>query len=427
MGVKNNKRWIYISIPIFFLWFFGQIEKLGISVIQTDPEFLSDLGIANDNAKIGMLTFAFFVTYAVSNFFWGFFIDKYGTRLTAIVGVLIWSVTLILGGLSTTYFMFLMTRILLGIGEGMMIPVCGKFISNWFNRNEVGRAQSSWVSGNYTGPAVGAVFISAVIYFFGWQATFYILAALNIVVVLPMLMIMTRDNPADHPKIGKEELAYINEVDLSDTKGEPKKSFAQDFRYWITWFGMMMSSFLFFGLSIWLPTFLIQEKGFNAELMTAFTSMSWLFALTFVILCGFLADKTRRPSLLATILFISCAFLLIISISSSVAIISALAIGLAMGTMGGVFHLSNLFIVKYSTKETAGRAAGLMGFTNIFGGFASYAMGWIRDLSNGSFTPSLMVLVLFATFGFIAYLFTLKKENEEVGVINYQDKLSKSI
>lgn len=69
-----------------------------------------------------------------------------------------------------------------------------------------------------------------------------------------------------------------------------------------------------------------------------------------------------------------------------------------------------MFIVKLSTPETAGRAAGIMGFTNIMGGFSSYIMGWSRDLSGGSFGPSINMLIISAILGFIAYLFIVKNE-----------------
>lgn len=177
---------------------------------------------ANANAKIGFLTFIFMVAYAISNFFWGFFIDKFGARKTAIIGVSIWTVTMLLGGLSTTYGMFMVTRIVLGIGEGMMIPVCGKFIATWFNKNELGRAQSSWISGNYAGPAIGAVFISLIIATLSWHATFFILAALNLLLVIPMFIFLTRNEPENHPGISKQELEYIRQADSSAVKEEEK-------------------------------------------------------------------------------------------------------------------------------------------------------------------------------------------------------------
>ncbi len=412
--LKGQMRWIYIAVPIFFFWFFGQIDKLGISVIQTDPQFLQDLGLTGEdkNAKLGLLTLTFTVAYAFSNLFWGVIIDKLGARKTAVMGLCVWTMTMIMGGLSSSYEMFLVSRVILGIGEGMMIPVSGKFISNWFHQRELGRAQATWLTGNYLGPAIGAVMLSVIIATLHWQAAFYILAAFNFFMIIPMFLFLTRDKPEQHPGISKDELAHIRFTDPS-APTQVKQSFTQDYRYWIVWFGMLMSSFLFFGLSIWLPTYLVQGKGFAREAMTGITSLSWLFAMGFVILCGYFADKWKRPGLLATLLFGLCAILLTTAINAGSPLVAGLCLGLAMGTQGGVFHLSNLFIVKYSTRETAGRAAGLMGFTNILGGFSSYIMGWMRDSFQGDFGPSIMMLIVAALLGLIAYLFTLKKEAEE--------------
>ncbi|NRG47105.1 MFS transporter [Bacillus sp. CRN 9] len=417
--LKGNKRWLYIAVPIFFFWFFGQIDKLGISIIQTDAGFLNDLGLTGDdrNAKVGFITFIFTIAYAVSNLFWGVIIDKLGARKTAMLGLVIWTITMITAGLSTTYEMFVVSRIVLGLGEGMMIPVCGKFISTWFNHKELGKAQASWLSGNYLGPAIGAVMLSAIIASLHWQAAFFILAAFNILLVLPLFYFLSRDRPEEHKGISQTELSYIREKNPAEV-GKKKKSFAQDYRYWIVWFGMIISSFLFFGISIWLPTYLIEAKSFSREAMTSITSISWLFALGFVLLCGYLADKTNRPSLLATILFALTTVFLTAGILSPNAIVAGVCMGLAMGTQGGVFHLSNLFIVKFSTPETAGRAAGLMGFTNIFGGFSSYIMGWLRDVSNGDFGPSIIILIIAAGLGFSAYIFTLKREARELRINN---------
>ncbi|MEX3715363.1 MFS transporter [Cytobacillus horneckiae] len=417
--LKGNKRWLYIAVPIFFFWFFGQIDKLGISIIQTDAGFLNDLGLtgADRNAKVGFITFIFTIAYAVSNLFWGVIIDKLGARKTAMLGLVIWTITMITAGLSTTYEMFVVSRIVLGLGEGMMIPVCGKFISTWFNHKELGKAQASWLSGNYLGPAIGAVMLSAIIASLHWQAAFFILAAFNLLLVLPLFYFLSRDRPEEHKGISQTELSYIREENPAEV-GKKKKSFAQDYRYWIVWLGMIISSFLFFGISIWLPTYLIEAKSFSREAMTSITSISWLFALGFVLLCGYLADKTNRPSLLATILFALTTVFLTAGVMSPNAIVAGVCMGLAMGTQGGVFHLSNLFIVKFSTPETAGRAAGLMGFTNIFGGFSSYIMGWLRDVSNGDFGPSIIILIIAAGLGFSAYIFTLKREARELRINN---------
>ncbi|MFP7296231.1 MFS transporter [Neobacillus niacini] len=421
--LQGQKRWLYIAVPIFFFWFFGQIDKVGISVIQTDPGFLSDLGLTgpDKNAKIGLISFIFMISYSCSNIFWGIIIDKLGARKTAVLGLLVWTATMVMGGLSTSYEMFLISRIILGIGEGMMIPISGKFISNWFNKRELGRAQSSWITGNYLGPAVGAVILILVISTFHWQAAFFVLAGFNLFINIPMFLFLTRNTPEEHPRLSKEEIAYIREKDEAVDE-ETKPFFAKDFRYWIVWFGNLMSSFLFFGISIWLPTYLVDAKGFEREAMTGITSLSWLFALGFVLIGGFIVDKTKRPSIQATILFILTAAFLTIAVIAPNPIVAGVSMGLAMGSQGGMFHLTNLFIIKFSTSKTAGRAAGLMGFTNIMGGFSSYIMGWVRDLSGGDFGPSIIMLIVAAIMGFAAYLFMIKKEAAEYQLSNTSGK-----
>ncbi|MDQ7863473.1 hypothetical protein RCO48_28045 [Peribacillus frigoritolerans] len=69
---------VYCRSNFFSFGFFGQIDKVGISIIQTDPEFLHALGMtgADKNAKIGLLSFVFTIAYGVSNLFWGFIIDN---------------------------------------------------------------------------------------------------------------------------------------------------------------------------------------------------------------------------------------------------------------------------------------------------------------------------------------------------------------
>ncbi|KWW21129.1 hypothetical protein AS888_16095 [Peribacillus simplex] len=416
--LNGKKRWLYIAVPIFFFWFFGQIDKVGISIIQTDPEFLNALGMTGDdkNAKIGLLSFVFTIAYGVSNLFWGFIIDKLGARKTAIAGLFIWTLTMITSGLANSYEVFLISRIILGFGEGMMIPVSGKFISSWFHKRELGRAQSSWLTGNYLGPAIGAIILVLVISLLHWQAAFFMLAAFNLFINIPMFIFMTRNTPEEHPRLSKEELAFIRQQDEEDKNGEPSeaKNFAKDHRFWIVWFGMLVCSFLFFGISIWLPTYLIEAKGFEKEGMSSITSLSWLFALGFVLACGFLADKTRRPSLMASLLFAMTAIFLTVAVFIGNPILAGLCMGLAMGAQGGVFHLSNMLMVKYSTPETAGRAAGLLGFTNIMGGFSSYIMGWLRDLSGGDFSTSIAMLIFAALLGLAAYIFSIKREAAEL-------------
>jgi sugar phosphate permease len=155
----------------------------------------------------------------VSKHFSGFLIDKLGARKAAIAGLSVWTLTMISSGLTTSYEIFLVSRIILGFGEGMMIPVYGKFISTWFNKCALGRAQASWLTGNYLGPAIGAVGLVLIISTLHWQAAFFMLAAFNLLINIPMFIFLARNTPEEHPRVSKEELAFIRHSD-DDEKEE---------------------------------------------------------------------------------------------------------------------------------------------------------------------------------------------------------------
>ena len=37
---RNRARWLYILIPVMVFWLVASIDKLGVSIIVTNPSFL---------------------------------------------------------------------------------------------------------------------------------------------------------------------------------------------------------------------------------------------------------------------------------------------------------------------------------------------------------------------------------------------------
>ncbi|MFC7395165.1 MFS transporter [Scopulibacillus cellulosilyticus] len=404
---RSRARWLYIAPPIFFFWVFGQMDKLGISVIITNHKFLQDLGLLGETAKIGFLMTGFLVFYGFANIAWGFIVDRIGPRKTAIIGTIIWGFTMILGGLSSSYGLFMVSRMILGIGEAVLFPVCNKLISNWFPPKEFGRAQSSWIIGDYLGPAIGIPIIIFAISLGGWEASFYLLAAFSLIINLPLFLFLTRDDPKQHYAVNAAELQYIQEG--QKTKQSSNITFGEllrNYRYWMIWLVMLVDSVLFYGISFWLPTYLEKARHFSAALMSSWTSSAWLLALITVLLVGYIADKTRKPSLIGTVIFVIGAIALIIATSTGNSSLAAVMMDIGLAAVGGVLEISQLLLVDYSSKETAGKAAGLMGFTNIVGGFTTAFMGYLVEVSGGNFTTAIIFLVFNAVIGAIA-LFTL--------------------
>ena len=64
-------RWWVVAVPLLILIMIAQIDKVAISVVMSNKQFLQDLYLIGRPAVIGMLMSGFLLTYAVSQFFWG--------------------------------------------------------------------------------------------------------------------------------------------------------------------------------------------------------------------------------------------------------------------------------------------------------------------------------------------------------------------
>jgi len=412
---RSNARWLYITPPIFFMWLFAQMDKLGLSVIITNENFLETMGIENNAAKAGLFMTGFLLTYGISSIAWGFIVDKIGPRKTAAIGISIWVVTMVMGGIVTTYGMFMASRLVLGIGEAILFPVCNKFIANWFHSTEIGRAQSTWLMGNYLGPAIGIPMIVFIIGFSGWEASFFVLALFSLIINIPMILFLTRDEPEDHWAVNEKELTYIQEQQEEEetTTYNKTDSIFTNIKFWMIWLAMLVDSLLFYGLSFWLPSYLEQERGLSAGTMGAWTSSAWLMAFAAVLIAGYISDKSQRPALVGSLSFVIGGFSIIIASTTGSSSIAGAMMGLGLACVGAVLTITQLLVVQYSSKEDTGAAAGLMGFTNIVGGFATAFMGYLVNVS-GSFATSLIFLIVCMFTGALALFVLLPGEHKSI-------------
>ncbi|MGH3170765.1 MAG: MFS transporter, partial [Trebonia sp.] len=132
---------------LFVATMIAQVDKQSISLIMANNSFLGDMHLLNRSAVTGGLVSAFLLSYGAGQFAWGPIIDRLGPRRAAMIGVVAWSVTLAWGGLSDTVIMLYLSRIFLGLSEGILYPVCNAFVAQWFPMRERGRAASMWFNG----------------------------------------------------------------------------------------------------------------------------------------------------------------------------------------------------------------------------------------------------------------------------------------
>jgi MFS transporter, ACS family, aldohexuronate transporter len=177
-SLVNNKplkmRWVMISFA-FFATLLNYIDRLAFNYLSAEGE-LRKL-IPND--KFGYIGSAFFIAYALSNAFSGFFIDRLATRVGYSICMAFWTTASLVQAFAITPLHFAVCRFFLGIGEAGNWPAGLKLTGEWFSVRERSTASGIFNSGS----ALGSIIVPPLSVYlgvhYGWRATFIILGILG--------------------------------------------------------------------------------------------------------------------------------------------------------------------------------------------------------------------------------------------------------
>ncbi len=150
---------------------------------------------------------AFQAAYAVGLILFGWFVDRFGTKLGYTVSIIMWSLAAAGHSLARTALGFGTARAGLGLAEAGNFPSAIKVVAEWFPRKERALATGIFNSG----ANIGAVFAPAVVPWltvtFGWPAAFIATGAIGFVWLVFWLLFYER--PERQRRLGPAELAYI--------------------------------------------------------------------------------------------------------------------------------------------------------------------------------------------------------------------------
>src|SRR5712691_6366423 len=90
---RSAARWWLVAPTLIVFVIVNQLDKTNISVLIADHQFLSDLHLTGQPARIGFLSSAFFYADGASLVIWGFIVDRFGPRMSAVIGVIGWGLT----------------------------------------------------------------------------------------------------------------------------------------------------------------------------------------------------------------------------------------------------------------------------------------------------------------------------------------------
>src|SRR6185503_20414700 len=153
---------------MFLSVFVNYMDRVNFSV--SIPAIRHAFGF--DLGNISAILFAWGIIYALFNFPGGLLVDKLGLRKALPLLLGWWSIFTILTPFAQSLFGWFAVRGLMAAGEAPIWPVNAKLANTWAAPSERSTLYTLAGSGQYVGPAVGAILAGLILHSFGWEWTF---------------------------------------------------------------------------------------------------------------------------------------------------------------------------------------------------------------------------------------------------------------
>ncbi len=197
------RRYIIVGL-IFCITFVAYMDRVNFAVsipaIQHDLHF--SLG------QIGGITASWAAAYAVFSFPGGWIADRLGLRFGMAGSLVWWSVFTIASPFGGSLVGWMGLRAAMGAGESPIWSYTAKATDDWVAPDERSTAYSLAGSGEFLGPAAGALVAGWIATTFGWRWSFISFGVLGLVLA-PIWIAMVRDRPGDDPRVGEAERRRI--------------------------------------------------------------------------------------------------------------------------------------------------------------------------------------------------------------------------
>jgi sugar phosphate permease len=267
------------------------IDRATLAV--ANPLIRNDLGLSI--ADMGYLLSAFLWAYAFAQLPTGAMVDKLGPRILLSIGLSLWSLAQVLGGLVNSFGQFFGARLLLGIGEAPQFPTGARVARDWFNACDRGLATGIFNCASSLGTAIAVPLLTFLMLAFGWRTMFILMGAAGLAMAL--VWYIAYRNPTE-VALTDAEIAYRTE---GDPPGERTKVTFREwkllFRFRSTW-GMIIGYFgciyLTWIYTAWLPGYLEIERHMSVKYTGIAAAIPFAFGVVGGVSGGYLADFLVR-------------------------------------------------------------------------------------------------------------------------------------
>ncbi|MCJ7565137.1 MAG: MFS transporter [Candidatus Aminicenantes bacterium] len=337
--------------------------------------------------EYGYIVTAFQAAYALGLALFGWFIDKFGTKIGYAASLIIWSVAAMLHAAARSAFGFGLARFALGLGESGNFPSAIKAVAEWFPRKERAFATGLFNAGCNVGAVIAPAVVPWLTIKFGWPFAFIATGAIGFLWLIFWFALY--EVPEKKRGLSRAELAHI----LSDPQdpASDKIPWIRLLKYKQTWaivLGKFLTDPIWWFYLYWLPKFL--NTRFHLSLTGLGLPLVIIYAITDVgsigggwmsssfIKKGWTVNRSRKLVMLVCAL---CVVPIVTASNASKLWMAVLLIGLAAAAHQAWSANIFTFASDMFPKKAVGSITGLGGMAGAVGGMlfstsAGYVLEW---------------------------------------------------
>jgi sugar phosphate permease len=398
LGRRTNFRW-WFAVVLWFLLLVSYVDRTNISI--TGPLMVKDHVVTD--AGLALANSLFLFMYGLSNIFGGYLGDKLGPRKVAMIALSWWSLMTLLTGVIWSTVALVLSRVLLGLGEGMHWPMNSKWVKEWFPPRERARANMFWEFGLTIGPIITGPLITWMVLSSGsWRMPFIVLFVVGIVVMLPLVWWIAKDKPEESRHVSAAEIAHIRSgAKQEEAEAGPTTIAGEVFRktdFWLlllNWSGMAT---VFYGILFWLPKYLLNVRHISLHNTGIWYMLPYILMTVCLIVTAVLSDRWMKRSIFAGIGTLIAALGLFLGTHASNLTVAMILISVSSAMNGVVLPTIWSSLQKMFPSKNVGVGAGyLNGLENIISAIGTFILGI-------SFAVGFPYLIIFAVVGGISGL-----------------------
>ncbi len=278
----TKKTWIVIGL-LFLLTVISNADKAIIGFASVPV--MKELGLTPE--QWGVVGSVFFLLYSLSAVLGGALADRFGTKIVIAGMVVLWSLVQFSTIFVTSFAFLLVTRIILGAGEGPSYALAMTAASKWLPKEKLGLGISFVSIGGPLGVAISAPILMNIIMNYGWRSAFIATGVVGFIWIAVWLLIVKE-------KRERTVQTSVSNESLNQSVKQPENNFLSV---------LFSKNFVFIALSgfatywsftiglNWLPNYLQNVRHLSAEQLQIVVALPWILITISQIVFSTLSDR----------------------------------------------------------------------------------------------------------------------------------------